>query len=167
MRKTFGFFLVLLAGGIILALYPLWVLVLSAKGEIFFLRVVRPGDTFLLGYLHSVSQSDVWDRFQIDSDYQIVLTETMYKGQGYGLPSSLAANEQLIREDDWFKITGMRRVVPSLAWRVESRWHNRFRFKDEKEQDMSSRLGDVLVHIQVRKLSVLSWLRHYLKGRIP
>ena len=165
MRKTLIASLAVLALGALLSAYTLPVLVFSAGNDPVFLRVVRPDDTFLLGYLHSVEKTDVWDRFRIDSEYQIVLTETMFQGQGAGLPTSLSNNERLTREGKWFRITGMRRFVPSLYWRVEARWHNRVRFNNEQEQDFSSRLGDAVVHIRVEKMNVLTWLVYHLTGR--
>ncbi|MBW2146904.1 MAG: DUF1850 domain-containing protein [Deltaproteobacteria bacterium] len=165
MRKSIFAILVLLVLGIAVAGYPLNVLVLSNNDEIISLQVVKPNDTFLLGYFHSVALSDVWERFVIDADYRIVLTETMFQGQGAGLPSSLSDGEKLTRDGRWFRITGMRRIVPSLYWRVETRWHNRFRFNNEQEQDISSCVGDSLVLIRVQQMNVPAFLIHYLTGR--
>jgi hypothetical protein len=167
MRKPLCVILALVALGTLIAGYPLRVLVLSTDDGIIVLRVVEPKDTFLLGYLHSVELSDVWERFVIDSDYRIVLTETMFQGQGAGLPASLSGGEQLTREGKWFRITGMQRVVPYINWRVGARWHNRFRYRNEDEQDISKMLGDALVSIQVQKMRVFHWFGYRLIGLNP
>ena len=63
-----------------------------------------------------------------------------------------AEGETLIREGDWFRLTGMNRVVPAIDWRVGAEWHNRFRFGSEPEIDLSARIGDRLVHVRVEKM---------------
>lgn len=162
MRKIYIASLAVLLLGAFLLVYPLHALVFSAGDRLVFFRAVVPGDTFLLGYLHSVEKSDVWDRFHVDPEYRIVLTETMFQGQGAGLPAGLDANEYLTRDGRWFRIAGMRRVVPSLNWSVEAGWHNRLRFGNEQEQDISSRVGDAVVHIRVEKINIFKWLAYYL-----
>ena len=158
MRKTVVLTLACIVCGIVAAAYPLRVLTLRNNDNIIVLHIVKPKNTFLLKYLHSVALSDVWERFVIDSDCRIVLIETKYQGQGAGLPTSLSGNEQLTREGKWFRITGMNRVVPLISWRVEKRWHNRFRFDNEGEKDISRIVGDALVLIRVEEMKLLSWL---------
>jgi hypothetical protein len=163
MRKRLSILLPLLTAGTVLFVYPLMVLSLEAQGKAFFRRVVRPGDTFQLGYLHSVARSDVWDTFQLDSQGQIVLLETRFQGQAYGLPGGPEGQEQWTREGDWFRITGIGRVVPVINWRIQSEWKDRFRFRDEPEIDVSARMGNGLVHIHTEKIRVIDWLGFYLR----
>ena len=167
MRKVLAILLPLLIAGIIFFLYPLMVLSLEAQGKVFFRRMVRPGDTFQLGYLHSVAKSDVWDTFQVDSQGRILLVETRFQGQAYGLPGGPAGQEQWTREGDWFRITGIRRVVPSIDWRIQSEWKDRFRFRDEPEVDVSSQMGDGLIRIQVEQVRLIVWLGFNLRRVIP
>jgi hypothetical protein len=162
---------VLLFSGIIglgafLFLYPIWVLTLTKNYQIIFLRSVKPGDTFQLAYLHSVALSDVRDFLLIDSEYRIVLTETRFQGQGTGLPYNIAKGEKLLREGDWFRLTGMQRVVPSIFWRVQSQWHDRFRFGNEPELNISAQVEEGLVHIQVQKVNIAAWLGMYFYGTV-
>jgi hypothetical protein len=163
MRKGLVILLPLLTAGIVLFLYPLMILSLETQGKSFFRRVVSPGDTFQLGYLHSVARSDVWDTFQVDSRGQIVLFETRFQGQAYGLPGGPVDGEQWTREGDWFRVTGIRRVVPFIDWRIQSEWNDRFRFLDEPEVNVSSLLGNGLIHIQVKKVRLIDWLGFYLR----
>jgi len=166
MRKGLAIFLPLLILGSILFAYPLMVLSLEAKGKTFFRRVVRAGDTFQLGYLHSVAKSDVWDTFQIDPQGQILLLETRFQGQAYGLPGGPTGQEQWTREGDWFRITGICRVVPSIDWRIQSEWRDRFRFRDEPEVDVSAQVGNGLIRIRVEKVRLLNGLGLYLRRSI-
>jgi hypothetical protein len=153
---------ILLAGGTGISLYPLSVLLLTGGDQVIALRIVRPGDTFRLGFLHSIARSDIWDRFTIDPQYRIVLIETRFQGQGTGIPYGAAEGETLIREGDWFRLTGMKRVVPALDWRVGAEWRNRFRFGDEPEIDLSAKIGDRLVQVRIEKMMAIAWLWTYL-----
>jgi len=157
MRKGI-FFVATLAGlGVCLFLYPFWALTLSQDDRILTIRWIKPGDTFQLAFLHSIALSEVRDFFLIDSDYRIVLIETRFQGQGTGLPYNPEEGEKLHREGEWFRISGMRRVVPSISWRVQSRWQNRFRFGNDSEANLSAKIGDSLILIRVQKLSVASY----------
>jgi hypothetical protein len=139
--------------------YPVRILSLAVNDQVVFFRVTKAEDTFRLGYRHSVVLSEVWDTFTIGRDFEILLTETRFQGQGAGLPSTLAAGETWHREGREFRITGMRRAVAAISWRVEKKWENRFQFGAEPEIDFSSRWGDGLVEIRVRKISGWEWMR--------
>ncbi|MCX5914674.1 MAG: DUF1850 domain-containing protein, partial [Deltaproteobacteria bacterium] len=95
----------------------------------------------------------------------MVLIETRFQGQGTGLPYNLAQGEQLHREGEWFRISGMRRVVPSISWRVQSQWRNRFRFGNDSEADLSAKIGDALILIRIQKMSAASLLGACLKSK--
>jgi len=151
--------------GAFLFFYPLQVLTLTKDDRILFFKRVNPGDTFQLAFLHSIALSEVRDFFLIDSKYRIVLTETRFQGQGTGIPFSPAPGEKLHREGDWFRITGMRRPLSSIPWRVQSQWRNRFRFGNDPESDLSARIGDALIHIQVQKMNPVSYLGAWLKSK--
>jgi hypothetical protein len=166
MRKGVILLSGILALGAFLLLYPIWVLICTKNDQVIFLRVVKPGDTFQLAYLHSVAWSDVRDFFRIDAEYRLVLTETLFQGQGAGLPYNLGKGEELHREGDWFHIKGMRRVVPSIFWRVQSQWHDRFRFGNEPELNISAQVEEGLVHIQVQKVNIAAWLGMYFYGTV-
>jgi hypothetical protein len=107
----------------------------------------------------------VRDFFLIDAQYRMVLNETRFQGQGTGIPSAPAPGEKLHREGDWFRITGMHRVLPSIYWRVQAQWHNRFRFGNDSESDLSARIGDALIHIQVQKMNPASYVRTCLTSK--
>lgn len=163
MRKP-GIIIVLtvLVGGLVAAGMTLQVLTLRNNDDIVFIRVVRPGETFRLTYLHSVSLTDVGERFAIAADFELVLTETRFKGQGAGLPTSLSGDETLVREGDWMVITGMHRKIPLLYWRVQTPWQDRFRFNNGPEINVSRTVGDALILIQVQKMKAIVWAYHRL-----
>jgi hypothetical protein len=136
-------------------------LLLGDGDRVVTLRIVRPGDTFLLGFLHSIARSDIWDRFAIDPQYRLVLVETRFQGQGTGIPYGTAEGETLIREGDWFRLTGRQQVIPDIYWRVGSKWRNRFRFGSEPEINLSALIGDRLLHVRVEKMPAIVWLWTY------
>jgi hypothetical protein len=140
-------------------------LTLSQNDRIISIRWIKPGDTFQLAFLHSIALSEVRDIFEVDSDYRLVLIETRFQGQGTGLPSNLAPGEELHREGDWFRISGMRRVIPAISWRIQSQWRNRFRFGNDSDQDLSAKIGDALILIRIQKLSAFSFLGASLKSK--
>ena len=152
---------ILLVGGLGISLYPLRVLLLTGRDQVITLRIVRPGDTFLLGFLHSIARSDIWDRFIIDPQYRIVLIETRFQGQGTGIPYGPAEGETLTREGDWFRLTGRQQFIPDIYWRVGSKWRNRFRFGSEPEINLSALIGDRLLHVRVEKMPAIVWLWTY------
>ena len=165
MRKRVILLSGILGLGAFLFLYPIWVLTLTKNDQIIFLRSAKPGDTFQLAYLHSVALSDVRDFLLIDSEHRIVLTETRFQGQGTGLPYNTTKGEKLLREGDWFRLTGMQRVFPSIFWRVQSQWRNRFRFGNDSESDLSARIGDALIHIQIQKINPAFYLGVWYKSK--
>jgi hypothetical protein len=56
--------------------------------------------------------------------------------------------------------------VPSIDWRIQSEWKDRFRFRDEPEVDVSSQMGDGLIRIQVERVPLIDWLGFYLRRSI-
>lgn len=161
MRKIFLIFIP--ASGVIFYLLYLLcipVLILEQEGRIIFLRRIKPGDNFSLGYLHSVAKTDVWEKFIINNEYQIVLAETMFQGQGAGLPYNLANNEIMIREGSWFKIAGMKRLVPVIHWRVDSQWQNRFRFNQEEAISTAALAKDGIIQIKISRVKLREWLNY-------
>ncbi|MBP1715329.1 MAG: hypothetical protein H6Q42_3532, partial [Deltaproteobacteria bacterium] len=64
-----------------------------------------------------------------------------------------------------FRISGMRRVVPSISWRVQSQWRNRFRFGNDSEEDLSAKIGDALILIRTQKMNAVSFLGACLKRK--
>jgi hypothetical protein len=164
--------IVLLSGVLVLVaflfLFPIGILTLTkSDGQIIFSRMVRPGDAIQLAYLHSVALSEVREYLVIDAEYRLVLFETRFQGQGTGLPYNAAEGEQLLREGDWFRVTGMKRVYPYIFWRVQAQWHDRFRFREDPELNLSARVGNGLIHIQAQKMSLVSWLQIGFKGQNP
>jgi hypothetical protein len=162
MRKLVPALLISALALLFLTLWPVHVLSLRKEGRLLFMERIRAGNVFSLTYLHSVEKSDVEEWFVIDSEYRIVLRETRFQGQGAGLPSNLVPGERLTREGPWFRVVGMTRVLPVIQLRVDPQWHNRFRFEQKEEKNLSSLMGSSLILIQVEEANLWSWLRYQI-----
>lgn len=126
-----------------------------------FVRIVRPGNEFALGYIHSVELSPVWDYFRVDDSYRMILYETAIRSFNTGLPSTLAGEERLHWERDGFRISGMNRVLPVIDLWVHERTDNTLNVGDSDPLKLYSLAGNKLLRISIRKTTVGSYL--YLK----
>jgi hypothetical protein len=147
----------------VLGLFPVHVLQIDAlrEGSPVFVRIVRPGSEFALGFIHSVELSPVWDYFRIDDSYRIILYETAIRSFNTGLPSTLTGGERLHRERDGFRISGMNRVLPSIDLWVHERTDNTLKVKDDSLK-LYSLAGNTLLRISIRKACLGEYL--YLKA---
>lgn len=79
---------------------------------------IRPGSEFLITYTHSVNKSPVDEYFQIRDDYSMVLAKTAFRSFGVGIPSELAAGEELRSFPDRMEIVNINRVIPQIVLAV-------------------------------------------------
>jgi len=126
-----------------------------------FVRIVRPGNEFALGYIHSVELSPVWDYFRVDDSYRMILYETAIRSFNAGLPNTLTEEERLHRERDGFRISGMNRVLPVIDLWVHERTDNTLNVGDIVPLKLYSLAGNKLLRISIRKTNIGSYL--YLK----
>jgi hypothetical protein len=159
-------------GGIALALligwgWPLHMLGLreTPNGRWIFAKVVYPGDTFGLGYTHSVKHKPVWDFYVIDERYQIIQNKTIFPGSGFGLPSEAQGEETYALLSDGSEcISGMQRRIPSLVLRVESTYNNTFTFKEAQSLNLSQILGDGLMEMRIHRSNPIQYTLHVLNS---
>jgi hypothetical protein len=156
-----GIILVIAAAALIavLAVIPVHVLQIDARkeGNPVFVRIVRPGSEFALGYIHSVELSPVWDYFRVDDSCRIVLYETAIRSFNTGLPSTLTGEEKLHREKDGFRISGVNRVLPSIDLRVHERTDNTLKVRDDSLK-LYSLAGNTLLRISIRDVCLWEYL---------
>ncbi|MCJ7657426.1 MAG: DUF1850 domain-containing protein [Candidatus Atribacteria bacterium] len=144
---------------IILFFIPIYTLELKPfpDGELIFKQKVQPGDKFTLKYTHSVALTPVWEMFEIDKKYQIILIETDFLDHGAGLPYSAFENEIFVEEERRFKIKNMHRMIfTPIYYRIGAASENIFYFKD-KEIDLSSSVGDKLLTIEIGSTNLLNY----------
>ncbi len=149
--------LAILAGGA--ALYPLHALVIDnyRAGKPVFARLVSPGETFLLGFMHSVEHCPVHDRLQIGADYGMLVVETEFATSRTGLPYAAFGDEVYHREADRFRITNMNRPVAEIFQWVNRHYDNTLQFGDGAPIRLDSLAGDTLLRLRIQKISALTW----------
>ena len=116
--------------------------------------VVTPGDTFKTVYTHSLELTPVWEYFQIDADYEIVLTDTLYESTGAGLPIPIQGQDTFIKQGNQFHIFDIQRRLPSIALRVNSAYNNRIILNDTLAINFSEMLGNTVVRIETNEESL-------------
>jgi hypothetical protein len=152
----------------VLGFIPLHVLQIDALREErpVFIRIVRPGAEFALGYTHSVELSPVWDYFRVDDSYRMILYETTIRSFNTGLPNTLTGEERLHRESDGFRISGMNRLLPLIDLWVHERTDNKLKTEDSGPLKLYSLAGNTLLRISIRKtcFGEYLYLRLYTTG---
>ena len=146
---------------VVAGFWPLHALVIEdvrARKPVF-ARLVAPGETFSLGFTHSVEHCPVRDRLQIGADYGMVVVETEFASSRTGLPYAAFGREVFQREADHFRIANMRRPVPEIFQWVNDRYDNTLQINDNPEIRLSALAGDTLLHIRIEKFSALAWGR--------
>jgi hypothetical protein len=128
------------------------------------LAVAHPGDTFSIRYTHSVYQRPVWDIYFIDSQYRMILEETVFPAYGYGLPFATEKGQVFrIREDGNYSISNIKRPIPSLHLRVQRQYGNILTFNSKTTLNLSSSVGDSVIEVKIFELNILQYF--YQKGK--
>lgn len=141
----------LLALLLMVLVWPVHVLVIedARSGTVVWCRLLQPGDRFILMYRHSVELCHVWDHFQIDGEYGLVLDETVFPSSNTGLPTVLGDGERLARGENGFRISNMRRVLPAVEVWVDRRYDNTLMFGAQKV-NLPELAGNTLLRLQTR-----------------
>ena len=128
------------------------------ENSIIFQKIIRPNEHFALKYIHSVAKTPVWEYFKIDKSNSLILTETDFYDHGAGLPYTAFEHEIFVNEDGLFKIKNMsRKISLPLYYRIGKMRENHLIFQD-KDIDLSEKLGDDVVTINVKKTNLLRYI---------
>jgi hypothetical protein len=159
MKKGLPYLLLALA--LMVLVWPVHVLVVEdARSEtVVWYRLLEPGDRFVLMYRHSVELCHVWDHFQIDGEYGLVLNETVFPSSNTGLPALLGDGERLARGENGFRISNMRRVLPAVEIWVDQRYDNTLMFGTQKV-NLPELAGNTLLRLQTKKV-ILAEFAYY------
>ena len=141
----------LLALALMVLVWPVHVFVVedARSGTVVWRRLIQPGDRFVLMYRHSVELCHVWDHFQIDGKYGLVLYETVFPSSNTGLPAVLGDGERIVRGENGFRISNMRRVLPAVEIWVDRRYDNTLIFGAQKV-NLPELAGNNLLRLQTR-----------------
>jgi hypothetical protein len=146
--------------------WPLHVLALrdSRNSRWVFGRVVSPGDAFTLSYTHSVKRKPVRDFYIVGEHYEIIQNKTIFPDSDFGLPSGTVEKETyILLADGNGCISGMQRLIPSLLLRVERAYNNTFIFNETLTLDLSQKLGDCVVDMQILNINPLQYIFQFIK----
>ncbi|MBW2636215.1 MAG: DUF1850 domain-containing protein [Deltaproteobacteria bacterium] len=160
-RVLIAFLLVLLAASFI----PVHCLEIEElrKGSVLSVYAVSSGDSFSIGYKHSVELCSVWDYYRIDETFRIVLYETTFPSCNTGLPVAPSENETFHNDGDRFRISNMNRIIPSISLWVNEEYDNTIMIGDEASK-LYSLAGNTLLGIAIEKETVVRFL--LMKARI-
>lgn len=159
MKKYFS------AAVVLIFLIGLWIWPLSCLGlrdtksdRWIWRTVVHPGDTFHIGYTHSVYQRPLWDSYSIDPRYRMILEETVFPASGYGLPFAAVRSQVFrIREDGNYSIGNIKKPIPHLMLRVQRQYGNFLTFNDKTILNLSSLVGDGVIEVKIHASNRLQY----------
>lgn len=86
------------------------------KNEILFQEKVFPGYVFATRINHSVQLTPVLEFFEIDKNYNILLTKTIVKDLGWGMPSTPVGDFSY--QNDEMVIENINKKIPGFIFRV-------------------------------------------------
>jgi hypothetical protein len=159
MKKGLPYLLSALA--LMVLVWPVHCLVVedARSGTVVWCRLLEPGDRFVLMYRHSVELCHVWDHFQIDGKYGLVLDETVFPSSNTGLPAVLGDGERIVRGENGYRISNMRRVLPAVEIWVDQRYDNTLMFGTQKVS-LPELAGNILLRLQTKKV-ILAEFAYY------
>ncbi|MGE5551696.1 MAG: DUF1850 domain-containing protein [Bacteroidota bacterium] len=102
----------------------------GADGGLLHQRPVRPGERFILRYIHSVARRPVEEVFFVSRNNRLILREASYDSFGAGLPTEPLAGEKLVLDGQRMKLSGMNRVFGELSLAVGGIARHELRFHD-------------------------------------
>jgi hypothetical protein len=147
-------------------LLPLHVLRIDAlrKNETVYMRVIRPDDRLIIGFIHSVEHCPVRDFFTIDREYRLVLRETTFASSNTGLPYSVGPGETFSNEGTQFRISNRYIVFSSIDLWVDRKYDNVLLFGNEAALQLPSLAGNTLLRVSIAKITAAHYL--FLKAKI-
>jgi hypothetical protein len=123
----------------------------AKSGTVVWCCLIQPDDRFVLMYRHSVELCHVWDHFQIDGKYGLVLDETVFPSSNTGLPAVLGDGERIVRGENGYRISNMRRVLPAVELWVDRLYDNTLMFGAQKVS-LPELAGNTLLRLQTKKV---------------
>lgn len=95
------------------------------QDRLLLIRIVEPGATFSLSYMHSSELSPVTDFFRVDADCVMVLFRTRFQSSNTGLPSCREESEVLRRDELGFVLDNRDIKMHSFDFWSEAKYSNK------------------------------------------
>jgi hypothetical protein len=119
------------AGILLWPFIPALQIVDGRDGRVVFCAQVRPGDEFVLSFVHSVNKRPVYDTLRAEADH-LVIVSSRFDSFGAGMPeASTQEGTLVIAEDGWLKWT-VNQAVPEVTVRVGWVADHTLHIKDRK-----------------------------------
>ena len=149
-----------LAGLLLWPFLPVIEIVDGRVGRVAFCARVRPGEEFVLSFVHSVNRRPVYDTLRAEGEH-LVIVKSRFDAFGAGMPEASTPEGTLtIAKDGWLEWT-VNKPVPEVTIRVGRVANHTLSIKDRE-----IRLADLaepgqLLTMRVRKIRMFD----LLKGR--
>jgi len=95
-----------------------FIIIEEKTGKLLYYTDVSPGDVFSVKYIHSVNKSPIEDVFEIQQDFGIKLTKTVFHSFGAGVPCELEPGQILIRTEDSIEIRNINKEIYKFLLKV-------------------------------------------------
>ena len=127
--------------------------------KILYLSDVKSGDRFSITYIHSVNKSPIEDLFIIDDEYNIVLSKSIFKSFGAGVPSTFDDAGRFEFFDDRIEVSYNNRVIGKLILRIGTIADHRFMMggKNIKLNELSEPQSSVC--FLADRITLFQWLK--------
>ena len=148
------------AGLLLWPFIPALELIDGRSGRVAFCARVRPGEEFVLSFVHSVNKRPVYDTLRVEADH-LVIVKSRFDSFGAGMPEASTPDGTLtIAKDGWLEWT-VNRAVSEITIRVGWVANHTLSIKDRE-----IRLADLAepgqpLTMRVRKIRMFD----LLKGR--
>jgi hypothetical protein len=90
---------------------PQLILTDVGTGKLVYKRVLPPGESFSIRYIHSIHRTPVIETFHADASGQIILDAVAYQSLGVGVPSTLEEGQTFRLDQGYIIIEQMNRVL--------------------------------------------------------
>ncbi len=111
------------------------------SGKVYGKYLMKQGDTFSVGFVHSVNKSPLTDYYEIRDD-GIYVVKTVYYGFGAGVEAELGEGEELTYGDDGSMIvTGFDKRMDNLEYIVGTVSDHILTINDKKEISLRDLCG--------------------------
>jgi hypothetical protein len=120
-----------LAGLWVWPVVPTFEIVDGRRDRIVLCARVKPGEEFMISFMHSVNRRPVYDTFRVEADH-LVIVKSRYDSFGAGMPESSTTEGTLtIAPDGWMEWT-VNRSLPEVAIRVGQVAGHKLHFKSRE-----------------------------------
>jgi len=158
-RLVFIIVIILAASALILLFVPAvdrLVIIEEKTGRCLFVSKVKPGDSFIIGYIHSVNKSPVEDFFEIGEDLGISLKKTVFRSFGAGIPFDIEKNQELKLYRDRLEIENINTEIEDLLLFVGTQADHTFTMNNRKLHLNQLTSPQTTVRFEVRKLPLFT-----------